>query len=172
MSDPRVSIIVAVASNGVIGRDGDMPWRLSTDLKRFKSLTIGRPVIMGRKTFQSIGRPLPERTNIVVTRDEAFAAPDVVAVTSIREALRLARDQARSDAADEFFVIGGGQIYEMTLPYTTRLHVTHVEAMPDGDTKFPNIDPDDWELLQEVSVPVGDKDSAPTRYAVYERRGA
>lgn len=169
MSDPTVSIIVAVASNGVIGRDGGMPWRLSTDLKRFKSLTMGRPIIMGRRTFETIGRALPGRTNIVMTREETFAAPNVVRAGDMREALRLARDQARRDGVDEIFVIGGGEIYERALPYVDRLHVTHVEAMPDGDTTFPPIDAEEWDCLEEVSVPVGPNDSEPTRYAVYRR---
>ena len=171
MSDPTVSVLVAVASNGVIGNKGTMPWHLSTDLKRFKSLTMGKPIIMGRKTFEAIGRPLPGRTNIVLTRDAGFSAPGVTVATDMREALRLARDPARADGKDEYFVIGGGEIYAMAMPYADRLHVTHVEAMPEGDTMFPPIDTDDWDLLEEVSVPVGEKDSEPTRYAVYQRKG-
>lgn len=171
MTDTAVSILVAVASNGVIGRDGGLPWQLSTDLKRFKSLTMGKPIIMGRKTHESIGKALPGRINIVLTRDRVFEAPEVVVAHDIREALRIGRERAREAGADEIFVIGGGEVYELALPYTDRLHVTHVEAMPDGDTRFPPIDPDNWELLEEVSVPVGEKDSEPTRYAVYSRKG-
>lgn len=171
MKDPTVSVLVAVASNGVIGNKGGMPWHLSTDLKRFKSLTMGKPIIMGRKTFEAIGRPLPGRTNIVLSRARSFSARGVTVATDIREALRLARDRARADGKDEFFVIGGGEVYAMAMPYADRLHVTHVEAMPEGDTVFPPIDTADWELLEEVSVPVGEKDSEPTRYAVYRRTG-
>jgi dihydrofolate reductase len=171
MTDPAVSIIVAVASNGVIGRDGGMPWQLSTDLKRFKSLTMGKPIVMGRKTYEAIGKALPGRVNIVLTRDRLFEAPGTIVANDIREALRIARTRAREAGADELFVIGGGEIYEMALPFTDRLHVTHVEAVPDGDTRFPPIDPDNWELLEEVSIPVGEKDSEPTRYAVYRRKG-
>lgn len=171
MSDPTISILVAVASNGVIGSKGGMPWRLSTDLRRFKSLTMGKPIIMGRKTLDAIGKPLPGRVNIVLTRDSTFSQPDVVRAGDIREALRIARNRARETGADEIFVIGGGEIFEMALPYADRMHVTHVEAMPDGDTYFPAIDPEDWMLLEEVSVPVGEKDSDPTRYAVYRRNG-
>ncbi|WP_099864677.1 dihydrofolate reductase [Pararhizobium haloflavum] len=171
MIDPAVSIIVAVAANGVIGRKGDMPWKLSTDLKRFKALTMGKPIIMGRKTFEAIGKALPGRSNFVLTRDTSFTATDVTVVSDIREALRRARDQARSDGKDEYFIIGGGEIYQMALPYADRLHVTHVEAMPDGDTHFPSIDPSDWSLMEEVSIPVSAKDSEPTRYAVYRRSG-
>jgi dihydrofolate reductase len=170
MIDPVVSLLVAVASNGVIGRDGGMPWQLSTDLKRFKSLTMGKPIVMGRKTYEVIGKALPGRINIVLTRDRLFAAPEVVVAHDIREALRIARDRAREAGADELFVIGGGEVYELALPFADRLNVTHVEAKPDGDTRFPPIDPDNWELLEEVSVPVGEKDSEPTRYAVYRRK--
>lgn len=171
MSDPTVSIIVAVGANGVIGRDGEMPWKLSTDLKRFKSLTMGKPIIMGRKTFEAIGKPLPGRANIVLTRSGRINGKDVTVAHDMREALRLARERCRESDADEFFVIGGGEIYALAMPYADRLHVTHVEAMPDGDAYFPAIDVDDWELLQEVSVPVGPKDSDPTRYAIYARSG-
>ncbi|GLQ37417.1 dihydrofolate reductase [Rhizobium albus] len=170
MTDPIVSIIVAVASNGIIGRSGEMPWRLSTDLKRFKSLTMAKPIIMGRRTYQSIGHALPGRTNIVLTRDDVFHADGVTRAGDIREALRLARQAAHADRVDEIFIIGGGEIYEQALPFVDQLHVTHVEAMPEGDTHFPPIDADDWECLEEVSVPVGPSDSEPTRYAVYRRK--
>lgn len=169
MKDPVVSIIVAVASNGVIGNRGAMPWRLSTDLKRFKSLTMGAPIIMGRKTFEAIGKALPGRLNIVLTRESSKPTPEVTIASDLREALRLARSHAYETNVDEIFVIGGGEIYREALPHVDRLHVTHVEAMPDGDTRFPVIDPDDWQLLEEVSIPVGEKDSDPTRYAVYTR---
>jgi dihydrofolate reductase len=170
VTDPIVSIIVAVASNGVIGHSGEMPWRLSTDLKRFKSLTMGKPIIMGRRTYETIGRALPGRTNIVMTRDDAFHAEGVTRAGDMREALRLARQVAHSERADEIFIIGGGEIYDHALPYVDRLHVTHVEAMPEGDTHFPDIDAEDWECLEEVSIPVGPSDSEPTRYAVYRRK--
>jgi len=161
----RLSMIAAVAANGVIGKEGEMPWRLSTDLKRFRRLTTGKPVIMGRKTFASIGRPLPERTNIVVTRDTGFAAEGVNAVASPDEAVA----QAAATGSDEAMVIGGGEIYALFMPHADRLHVTHVAASPEGDTYFPEIDPAVWQPVSEEAVPVGEKDTAATRYVVYER---
>jgi dihydrofolate reductase len=165
-----ITLVVAVSSNGVIGREGDLPWRLSTDLKRFKALTLGRPVVMGRKTFQSIGKPLPGRENVVVTRDPGFSAEGVHVARSVDEALDLAERLARRDGAGEIAVIGGGQIYAQTLPRATVLHVTHVEKALDGDTTFPPIDPDTWQSGDEEHVPEGPKDSYSTRFVTYRRR--
>lgn len=167
----QVGIYVAVAENGVIGRDNGLPWRLSSDLKRFKAGTMGKPIVMGRKTFESIGRPLPGRLNIVVTRDRAFRAEGAEVVGSIEEALTLARIRGRCMAgADEICVVGGGEIYRQAMPLADRLHVTHVLAAPDGDAHFPEIDPATWRLVSSQDVPAGDRDSHATRYAVYERR--
>ena len=162
----RLSMIAAVAANGVIGKEGEMPWRLSTDLKRFRRLTTGKPVIMGRKTFASIGKPLPERTNIVVTRDPGFAAAGVEVVASPDEAVAAAAATGGKDA----MVIGGGEIYALFMPRADRLHITHVDALPEGDTLFPAIDPAVWRVVSEEAVPAGEKDTAATRYVVYERR--
>jgi dihydrofolate reductase len=130
--DIKVSLVVAVARNGVIGRDGALPWRLSSDLKRFKANTIGRPVIMGRKTFQSIGKALPGRQNIVVTRDRSYQTEGVTFVAGIAEALRVAKAKAADDGAGEVCVIGGGEIYRQTIREADRLVVTYVEADVDG----------------------------------------
>jgi dihydrofolate reductase len=162
----RLSIIAAVAENGVIGRDGDMPWKLSTDLKRFKALTTGKPVVMGRKTFASIGRPLPNRVNIVVTRDGGFKADGVSAVSDLDAALAAAGD------ADEVMVIGGGEIYRAWIAKADRLYITHVAASPEGDTLFPAIDPAQWVELSSEDVPEGPSDSAASRFVVYARRGS
>lgn len=168
-----VVIHVAVAENGVIGRDGGMPWRLSSDLKRFKAGTMGRPVVMGRKTYESIGKPLPGRLNIVVTRDPAWRADGVETAGSVDEAIRLATARARCmTGADEIAIIGGGEIYRQALALADRLHVTHVLANPDGDTRFPDIDPTLWELTHHEDVPAGEKDSHATRFAIYEKRAA
>ena len=167
-----VSFVVAVSDNGIIGREGDMPWRLSTDLKRFKALTLGRPVVMGRKTFQSIGKPLPGRENIVVTRDAGFRPEGVHVLDSIDAAMDLAADFARRSGVNEVAVIGGGQIYAQTLDRATVLHVTHVEKDLDGDTRFPPIDPAIWVSGDEEHVPEGPKDSYPTRFVTYRRRKA
>jgi len=178
-ADPAIAIIAAVADNGVIGRDGDMPWRLSTDLKRFKALTLGHPIIMGRKTFASIGRPLPGRLNIIVTRDRDWQADGVLAVGSLGAAIDLATahlesfepDPADPDAEppDTVFIIGGGEIYDQALGLVDRLHLTHVLADIVGDTRFPRVDPDNWAQTHAEDVPAGERDSHPTRYAIYER---
>lgn len=167
-----VSIHVAIAENGVIGREGGLPWRLSTDLKRFKADTLGKPVVMGRKTWESFPkRPLPERLNIVVTRDPSYRAEGAEVVASLEDALALARVRGRCMAgADEICVIGGGQIYAQALPLADKLHVTHVLASIDGDTSFPSIDPATWRVVSSEDIPAGEKDSHPTRHVVYERR--
>lgn len=166
-----VAIYVAIAENGVIGRDGGLPWRLSTDLKRFKADTMGKPIIMGRKTYEGIGRPLPGRLNIVVTRDKDWRADGIEVVHSLDEAIKLAKARAHGTAgADEVCIIGGGQIYAQALPLADRLHVTHILAGVDGDAHFPPIDPKLWRVVQAEDIPAGEKDSHATRYTVYERR--
>jgi dihydrofolate reductase len=165
-----VSIIAAVAENGVIGEGGQMPWRLSTDLRRFKALTLGKPVVMGRRTFESICKPLPGRTNIVVSRREDYRPEGVAVADSLDAALVEARAAALAAGLDEVFVIGGGEIYAAAIPHADRLHITHVAAQPSGDTLFPGIDPAVWTRVSAEDVPAGEKDTAPTTYAVYARR--
>jgi len=167
-----VAIYVAIAENGVIGREGGLPWRLSTDLKRFKAGTMGKPIIMGRKTWESFPkRPLPGRLNIVVTRDKTYRVEGGETVSSLEDAITLAKIRARCMAdADELCVIGGGQIYAQALPLADRLHITQVLASVDGDTVFPPIDPAIWRVVSAEDVPAGEKDTHATRYAVYERR--
>ncbi|WP_132255218.1 dihydrofolate reductase [Methylobacterium segetis] len=131
---PRITLVVAVARNGVIGRDNDMAWRLRSDLRRFKALTMGKPILMGRKTFASLGRPLPGRANLVLTRDRSFSAEGVTVVHDWDGAL------AAAGAAGELMVVGGGEIYAMALPHTDRIHLTEVDASPEGDTLFPPYD--------------------------------
>ncbi|PWJ83979.1 dihydrofolate reductase [Pseudaminobacter salicylatoxidans] len=168
----KVAIYVAIAENGVIGRDGGLPWRLSTDLKRFKADTMGKPIVMGRKTWESFPRrPLPGRLNIVVTRDKAYRAEGAEVVGSLEDAITLATTRARCmPDVEEICVVGGAEIYRQVLPMTDRLHVTHVLATVDGDTFFPDIDPDVWQVVSALDVPAGEKDSHATRYTVYERR--
>ncbi len=127
----KIAIVVAMAANRVIGRDNQLPWHLPADLKHFKQLTLGKPVVMGRKTYASIGRPLPERTNIVVTRDRDYEAPGCVVVHSLDEALAAAGEAA------EVMVIGGAGIYRQVLPRTDTLYLTEVHAEFEGDTLFP-----------------------------------
>ena len=166
-----IAIYVAIADNGVIGREGGLPWRLSTDLKRFKADTMGKPIIMGRKTYEGIGRPLPGRLNIVVTRDKAWRAEGVEIAHSLGEAITLAKVRGRCmGGVDEICVVGGGEIYAQALPLADRLHVTHVLASVEGDAHFPPIAPDLWRVARAEDVPAGEKDSHATRYTVYERR--
>ena len=166
-----IGIFVAIAENGVIGRDGGLPWRLSTDLKRFKADTMGKPIVMGRKTWESFPKkPLPGRQNIVITRDPRYAAEGADVVHSLDEALSLAeRREGDMAAAGEACIIGGAAIFEQSLPLADRLHITHVLAEVEGDVSFPPIDWAAWRLVRSQDVPAGEKDSFPTRYAVYER---
>jgi dihydrofolate reductase len=168
----HVAIFAAVAGNGVIGRDNGLPWRLSGDLKRFKALTIGKPVIMGRRTWESFPRrPLPGRLNIVVTRDGDFRAEEAEVVHSLDEALARAEAWAREGkGADEICIIGGGEIYRQAIAIADRLYITHVLASPDGDTRFPDIDPAAWTQMSVEDHPAGEKDSHATRFAVYSRK--
>jgi len=137
-----IALIAAVAENGVIGRAGGLPWRLSGDLKHFKAVTLGKPVVMGRKTFQSIGKPLPGRTNIVVTRDPDFRADGIETVPDLAAALERAQEIAGADG--EVMVIGGGDVYRQALPSADRLYLTEVHAAPDGDAHFPAFDRAGW----------------------------
>jgi dihydrofolate reductase len=162
-----ITLVVAVAENGVIGRDGGLPWRLSGDLKRFRADTIGRPVIMGRRTYEAIGRPLPGRINIVVTRRTDWRAEGVERAASLAAAIEIARGHA---GEGEICVIGGGEIYREAMPLADRLKVTHVLAKPEGDTRFPEIDPELWRAVSSADFPAGEKDSHATRYVVYDRR--
>ncbi|MBX3576881.1 MAG: dihydrofolate reductase [Rhizobiaceae bacterium] len=169
----KVVIHVAIAENGVIGREGGLPWRLSTDLKRFKAETMGRPIVMGRKTWESFPRrPLPGRQNIIITRDRGYRADGAEVVHSLDDALALARVRGRCAprGADEVGIVGGGEIYRQALPFADVLKITHVMAQPDGDTLFPPVDPEIWERISAEPFPAGDKDSHATLYAVYQRR--
>lgn len=143
----RISLIVAVAENGVIGRDGDLPWRIPADLKFFKATTTGHPIVMGRKTHQSIGRALPGRTNIVITRDSDFVGVDIAVVGDFDAALLAAGDAA------EVMVIGGAQIYELALPRAERIYLTEVHVAADGDTHFPDLDRNIWRETARVDHP-------------------
>lgn len=158
---PKISIVVAVAANGVIGRDGDLPWRLSTDLKRFKALTIGKPVIMGRKTWASLNRPLPGRANIVITRNTDFVAEGADVVPSLDAAIAVANREAQAAGVDEICVIGGGEIYRQSIGMADILHVTEVQAEVDGDTRFPDIDAQVFEKVFEEDLPQGKRTVMP-----------
>ncbi len=142
----RLGMIVAAAENGVIGRDNDLPWHLPEDLAYFKRVTMGKPIIMGRNTYESIGRPLPGRTNIVISRDTGFAAQGVRVVNSLTNALEVAKSAASADGVDEAVVIGGAQIYTSALPQMDRIYLTRIHAEVPGDIFLPAID---WALWRE-----------------------
>jgi dihydrofolate reductase len=169
-----IAIFAAVSENNVIGRDGDMPWKLSTDLKRFKVMTLGKPMVLGRKTLESFGgKPLPGRPHVVVTRNTSLSIDGVEVVTSLAAALERAGEIAAATGAEEIGVIGGGEIYAQAMDVVDRLYITHVETViDDGDTFFPEIDPALFDKVEETVVPAGEKDSFPTRFAVYHRRTA
>jgi dihydrofolate reductase len=166
----KLCLVVAVAENGVIGRDNALPWRLSSDLKRFKALTMGKPLIMGRRTFESIGRPLPGRANIVVTRDEGFRPADVVVARDLPDAIAAAEEAARAAGASEIMVIGGAGVYECVLPRADRIYLTEVHAAPDGDTRFPGLDRDDWREVSREFHPAEPGETSDCSFVVLERR--
>jgi dihydrofolate reductase len=165
----NIVFVVAVAENGVIGSAGAMPWRLRSDLMRFKQLTLNRPVVMGRKTHAAIGRPLPGRTNIVISRDAGFSAPGCVATTSLDAALAVARGDALRRFATEIAVIGGAEIYAQSMPLADRLEVTEVHASPAGDTVFA-IDATQWDEVARIRHAATPDDSADFSYVTYRRR--
>lgn len=166
----EVVLVVAIAENGVIGSQGAIPWRIKSDMKRFKALTSGKPVVMGRKTFVSIGRPLPGRTNIVVTRDPDYSEAGVVVTHSFADARAIAKGDALRRFATEIAVIGGAEIYAQWMASADRLEITEVHARPEGDTRFPAIDAADWEEVARVRNPAGPDDSADFSYVTYRRR--
>jgi dihydrofolate reductase len=167
----RIIIVAAVADNGVIGADNAMPWRLKSDLAHFRALTIGKPVVMGRKTFQSIGRPLAGRTTIVVSRDPAFAAPGIVVAPSLAAALQSAHADALRRSVDAIIIAGGADIYAQAMPLAARLDITRVHARPAGDASFPAIDPKLWRETARSRHPAGPDDSADHEFVSYERAG-
>ncbi len=166
----RLALVAAVAENGVIGTDGALPWRLSSDMRRFKRLTMGKPVVMGRRTFESIGKPLVGRVNIVVSGRPGFGAEGVVVARDLEQARALAEQHAGEGG--EVMVIGGGVLYAAAIARADRLYITHVATAPEGDTYFPAIDPDAWRVVSREAVPAGDSDSAPTTFVTYERVAA
>ena len=170
MTDLPLVLVAAVARNGVIGSGNALPFRLSSDLKHFKALTTGKAVIMGRKTYESIGRPLPDRLNIVITRDPARVAGDVSVVASLDEAITAAAAWSRAHDAEEIMVIGGGEIYALAMPLADRLELTHVDAEPQGDTRFPAVDPALWDCITGESLPAGPKDDHAVQFATCIRR--
>jgi dihydrofolate reductase len=161
----KVSLIAAVADNGVIGRAGTMPWRLPGDLRHFKAVTMGKPVVMGRRTFQSLGEPLPGRANIVITRDLNFTARGALVVHSLKSALLT----AEKEGAAECMIIGGGEIYALALPLAERFYLTEVHASPAGDTCFPEFDRAAWHETARDDKPAEGGGSPAHSFVVLER---
>jgi dihydrofolate reductase len=162
-------LVAAVAENGVIGRDNALPWRLKSDMQHFRAVTMGKPVVMGRKTFISIGKPLKGRTNIVVSRTPGYAAPGIVVAPSLEAALAAARGDALRRSAEGIAVIGGAGIFAETMRLAHRLEITAVHAAPAGDTFFPPIDPAVWRETARVRHPAAPQDDAEFSLITYER---
>ncbi|MEE4360579.1 MAG: dihydrofolate reductase [Pseudomonadales bacterium] len=170
---PRLALVWAMAENRVIGRGNTLPWRLPGEMRYFRALTLGKPVIMGRRTFASLPKPLPGRTNIVVTRDRAFAAdPRVKIVHDLDAAIELATAQACIDGVEELMVIGGAELYAAALPRADRLYMTLVHARPEGDTFFPEFDLAAWDEVRRLEVPADADDLFPYSLILLERRAA
>ena len=163
-------LVAAVAHNGIIGANNRLLWRLSSDLKRFKALTMGKPMVMGRKTFASIGRPLPGRETIVVTRDPAFPPEGALVAHSLEAALKLAHERAAAMGADAIVIAGGGEIYAQTIGRGDRLAITEVALAPEGDARFPAIDPSVWREVRREAGERGPRDEADFAFVDYERR--
>lgn len=169
-SQVAVGMIVAMASNGVIGRDNQLPWHLPNDLKYFKATTMGKPIVMGRKTYESIGRPLPGRPNIVISSDPTFQAEGVLPASTIDQALALGKQTARDIGVSELMIIGGSQVYKALLPAVDRLYLTEVHAEVEGDSYFPCLNFEQWqELERELFVAEGGN---PFDYSfvIYQKR--
>jgi dihydrofolate reductase len=166
----EIVLIAAVAENGVIGADGAIPWHLKSDQRRFKAMTMGKPVVMGRKTFLSLARPLPGRTNIVLTRDAKFRATGAVVTTSFGVARAVSHADALRRSVNEIAVIGGAEVYAQWMDVADRLEITEVHVSPAGDTRFPAIDASRWEEAARVRHPAAQDDSADFSYVTYRRR--
>ena len=165
----KIVLVAAVARNGAIGAKGGLPWRLPSDLKHLRETTWGRPMVMGRKTFDSIGRPLPGRETIVVTRDESFAREGVHVARSVEDALALGALRAKAMGVDEIMVIGGGELYRATLDRADRIVLSEVDLAPEGDAFFPALDPSQWREVARETPPKGEKDDAAFTVRTLER---
>jgi dihydrofolate reductase len=166
----RLAMIAAVAENGVIGAGSSIPWRIPSDMAHFKRTTMGKPIIMGRRQFEIFNRPLPGRTNIVVSRQPGYQPEGVIVINDLVAAIDHARTIAEAEGAEEAVVIGGGEIYAEAMPLADRLYISHVALRPDGDVFFPAIDPAVWKVMAEPMVERSTKDEAGYVVRVYERR--
>jgi dihydrofolate reductase len=165
-----IILVAAVAENGIIGRGNALPWRLKSDMQHFRALTMGKPVVMGRKTFLSIGKPLPGRTTIVVSRDHTFTATGIVVAASLDAALTVARGDALRRNADAIIIAGGADIYAQVLPQASQLAITHVHKKVDGDARFPKIDVAVWREAARSEHQPAAEDEAPFAFVTYTRQ--
>ncbi len=165
----EIMLVAAMAENGVIGRDNALPWRLKSDLQYFRKVTLNKPVVMGRKTYLSVGKPLADRTNIVITRDSDFAAPGILVAPDLLRALQAARGDALRRGATSIAVIGGADVFQQTIATADRLVLTIVHAKPEGDTFFPAIDPALWKETERREQPKGPQDDAAFTILTYVR---
>jgi len=164
----QIILVAGVAENGVIGRHGTMPWRIKSDMRHFRAMTLGRPVVMGRKTYLSLSiRPLPGRTNIVITRDASFTTTGALVATSLAAALDSARGDAMRRGVGEIAVIGGAEVYAQAMPLADRLEITEIKLKPEGDTRFPAIDPAIWTEASRTPHPAGEGDDGAYDFVTY-----
>lgn len=166
----KLVLVVAVADNGVIGKDGRLPWKIPGDLKHFQKLTVNKPVVMGRLTYESMGGPLKNRTNIVITSNPDYKAEGAAVVASLKDALALASSDADARGIDEIAIIGGSAVFGETLPVAARLEITEVHGSPEGDTVFPPFDRNEWQETRRDGPHQGERDSLPYTFVTYERR--
>jgi dihydrofolate reductase len=167
--EPIVALVVAKAENGAIGRGGELPWHLRSDMRYFREITMGKPVVMGRRTFKSLPRVLDGRLNIVLSRDRGFVAPDAVMAHSLKEGLDAARASAARTGAFEIMIIGGEELFREVLPQAHRIYLTEVHASPKADTFFPALDPNEWREVSREAHPAGPKDDHDFSFVVLDR---
>jgi len=170
MKQPNLVLVVAVAENGVIGKNGQLPWKIPGDLKRFQQLTMGKPIVMGRLTYESMGGPLKGRLNIVITSNANYKAEGAVVVTSLKDALTLAEKDADDKNSDEIAIIGGSVVFKETLPVASKLEITEVHGSPEGDAFFPAFDKREWKETLRDGPHQNANDSLPYTFVTYERR--
>lgn len=166
----RIAMIAGVAENGVIGSDQTIPWRVPSDMAFFKKTTMGKPIVMGRKQFETVGKPLPGRTNIVITRQRGYQPEGVLVFHDVDTALAEAGKIAEADGVDEIMIIGGGELYAQLMARADRLYITHIDLSPSGDVRFPAIAPEQWTVVDLPEVSPSPRDEATYRVKVYERR--
>jgi dihydrofolate reductase len=163
-------LIAAVAENGVIGRNNQLPWHIKSEFQYFKTTTLGHPIVMGRRSFESLGKPLPKRANIIVTRDTSFSAKGVIVAHSVEEGVSIAKDIAAKENVGEVFIGGGADIYRLSLPHADRLYLTEIHLKPEGDTRFPAFDRNDWKEVKREFHPKQEGETADYTITVLERK--